>query len=100
MIIRNALSMIILILMLIISSVLVMIMMIIILIIMMLIILIMILIIRVESGSPQPTLEWKREGEDKALESHGGVLTISKVTRHMVSVDVLTIEKELNLSQN
>merc|ERR550517_2011530 len=41
---------------------------------------------RVESGSPQPTLEWKREGEDKALESHGGVLTISKVTRHMGGV--------------
>jgi len=41
---------------------------------------------RVESGSPQPTVEWKREGEEKALESHGGVLTISKVTRHMGGV--------------
>ena len=42
--------------------------------------------LRVESGSPQPTVEWKREGEDQALESHGGILTISKVTRHMVRV--------------
>lgn len=41
---------------------------------------------RVESGSPQPTVEWKREGEDQALESHGGILTISKVTRHMGGV--------------
>merc|ERR1712012_1153324 len=39
---------------------------------------------RVESGSPQPTLDWRREGEEKTLESHGGVLTIDKVTRHMV----------------
>jgi len=41
---------------------------------------------RVESGSPQPTVEWKREGDDKALESDGGVLTINKVTRHMGGV--------------
>jgi len=41
---------------------------------------------RVESGSPQPTLEWRREGEEKTLESHGGVLTINKVTRHMGGV--------------
>jgi len=41
---------------------------------------------RVESGSPQPTLEWRREGEEKTLESHGGVLTIDKVTRHMGGV--------------
>ena len=46
--------------------------------------LIMFVLLRVESGSPQPTLEWKREGEEKTLESHGGVLTINKVTRHMV----------------
>ena len=45
---------------------------------------IIILMLRVESGSPQPTAEWKREGDDKALESDGGVLTINKVTRHMV----------------
>ena len=44
----------------------------------------MFILLRVESGSPQPTLEWKREGEEKTLESHGGVLTINKVTRHMV----------------
>ena len=45
---------------------------------------------RVESGSPQPTVEWKREGDDKALESDGGVLTINKVTRHMVRVHIFT----------
>ena len=55
---------------------------------------------RVESGSPQPTVEWKREGDDKALESDGGVLTINKVTRHMVRVHIFTLTKNTAIFTN
>ena len=58
------------------------------------------IICRVESGSPQPTVEWKREGDDKALESDGGVLTINKVTRHMVRVHIFTLTKNTAIFTN